>query len=324
MMKVGCHSGLGELTMSDDQISKETLAAMLLRMFEFAPVAMAITTSSLDNSSYVKVNDAYLRLTGLTWDEIKGTRVIASGTDYSDPARMERRRLLDEEGGYRLEEVELRHVDGTVIPTLISAQRTEVGDRSYDVEIILDISVRVNLQRQMEQALIKAARTDALTGLPNRSAFDDHIRACVRDAHLDTQCLMLAFIDLNGFKAINDGLGHAMGDRVLQTLAARLTSACRQGDFVARLGGDEFIVMFRIAPENMSAALAAFERIMEQVFVPMRIDDHMLEIGAAIGTATFDPQTDTPESLLTRADQNMYQAKSFGAGLRVVFDGGRA
>lgn len=298
----------------DDSISPEILSAMLMRMFEFAPVAMAITTSSLNNSSYVKVNDAYLRLTGLKWEDIKGVRVTTSG-DFTTPERMERRRLLDEEGGFQLQEVELTHADGTPIPTLISAQRTEIGDRSYDVEIIVDVSARVNLQRELDRALITAARTDALTAIPNRTAFDHFIKQVITNPSFVT---MLAFIDLNGFKQINDTHGHAAGDKVLQVIGQRLRANCRSNDFVARLGGDEFVLVLRLPTFNVESALPAFQRMMTKAFAPLDVGGVMLTVGAAIGTAFFRPDSDTAETLLNRADRLMYQAKSTREPFHIV------
>lgn len=304
----------------DDPISPQVLSGLLMRMFEFAPMAMAITTSDVNNSRYVRVNDAYLKLTGLKWADIRDRELTTSGAAINSPARDERRRLLDVEGAYQSQEVDIKRADGTVIPTLISAQRTEVGERSYDIEILIDISARANLQRELDKALIKAARTDALTGLPNRAAYDAYIADSIAQATLARTALMLAFIDLNGFKHINDTLGHAIGDKVLQTVAQRLRDGCRSGDFVARLGGDEFIVVLPIPQENLAAAFPAFQRMMEAVFAPMDLDGRRLNIGAAIGTACLDTGRDTAETLLNRADQCMYEAKSTGGMLHIVTD----
>ncbi|MET3924163.1 sensor domain-containing diguanylate cyclase [Devosia sp. 2618] len=302
---------------ADDPISPEILSQMLMRMFEFAPVAMAITTSHKADSRYVKVNDAYLKLTGYKWDDIKQRELAASGSAINSPARDERRRLLDVEGAFRLQEVDIKHVDGTVIPTLISAQRTEIGEQSYDIEIIIDISARVRLQTELDQALIQAARTDALTGLPNRASYDDFIGRKL--AH-DNACVLLAFIDLNGFKTINDTRGHAFGDKVLQHVGARLRDNCRSSDFVGRLGGDEFVVVLQLPSGGAASAFPAFHRMMKHAFEPMMIDGEVVRVGAAIGTAAFDPANDTAETLLNRADRCMYEAKSTGDIFHVVSD----
>ena len=303
-----------------EQISSETLAGMLVRMFEFAPIAMTITPSDATSSSYVKVNDAYLRLTGLKWDDIRGRHLTKQGAAIDSVARNNRRRMLDEDGAYVLEEVELKHANGTIIPTLISAQRTEIGDRSYDVEIIVDISARVQLQREIDEALVRAARTDSLSGLPNRAAFDEIMQTQMQLARRLETGIMLAFIDLNGFKDVNDTLGHHAGDEVLKTVASRLKEKCRATDFVARIGGDEFVVLQQMPNDRLSAGREAFRRLAANVFEPMSIDGHRLEIGAAVGIAFLNAERDTPETLLKRADKNMYKAKSSGRAVTVVSD----
>lgn len=103
--------------------------------------------------------------------------------------------MLAEDGGYVLEEVDIRHADGTIIPTLISAQRTIVDDVSFDVEVFLDVSARVRHQHEIELALRASARTDALSGLPNRACFDEVIAAHVERMHESEKLLVLAFID---------------------------------------------------------------------------------------------------------------------------------
>lgn len=149
-------------------ISSSHLSAILHRMFEFAPIAMSITTSDTRTSSYAKVNDAYLKLVGRSWEEISGKRLTDSAA-IDNPARDRRHRLLTEQGCYELEEVDITHADGTVIPTLISAQRTVINGVSFDVEVLMDVSSRVRQQREIENALKTSARTDALSGLPNRA-----------------------------------------------------------------------------------------------------------------------------------------------------------
>ena len=301
-----------------DHIAPDVLASMLVRMFEFAPIAMAITTSDTATSSYAKVNDAYLRLTGLKWEDIRGRRLTSEGAAIDSPARDRRHRMLEEEGSYVLEEVELVHVNGTRIPTLISAQRTLVRGVSFDVEVIVDVSARVKLQREMELALIASARTDALTALPNRASLDEFLGDRVPGPDGSGKRLALAFIDLNGFKKINDTMGHATGDEALRIVARRLRDNCRSEDFVARIGGDEFAVLFDARPRDAGSVEARFQRLMRRVFQPMVLDGVSVRIGAAVGISFQRPDNDSPAALLRRADQCMYVAKSSGELLKIV------
>jgi len=301
-----------------DTLAPDMLAAMLVRMFEFAPIAFAITTSDTKTSSYAKVNDAYLRLTGLQWEDIRGKTLIDDGAAIDNPARDERHRMLAEEGSYVLEEVDLMHVDGTIIPTLISAQRTIVDGVSYDVEVIIDVSARVKMQREMERALRISARTDALSGLPNRAYFDEFVNEQIVERRFSHRPLALAFIDLNGFKAINDSLGHDAGDRVLQVVSDRLRQNCRASDFIARIGGDEFALVLEAPTLSADEMVHMLRGIMDRVFAPLTLDGLAVQLGAAVGVSFLQSELDTPATLLKRADQCMYLAKSSGVALKVV------
>jgi len=300
-----------------DIIPPAVLASMLMRMFELAPIAMTITTSDAKTSSYAKVNDAYLRLTGLTWDKIKGRILTSEGSAIDSPARDRRHRLLSEEGSFELEEVDICHVDGTVIPTLISAQRTVVDGVSFDVEVIVDVSSRVRQQREIENALKASARTDALSGLPNRASFDEFIADHIARHGPTNDTLALAFIDLNGFKAVNDRLGHAAGDEVLRIVAARLREHFRANDFIARIGGDEFAVLIEIDPSTRFGLGQTIQDTMERVFKPIAIDGMVTYTGAAVGV-TFLQAGDGMASFVKRADDFMYIAKTTTERIAVV------
>lgn len=309
---VGLHPfGEGEI------LPEKHLIAMLLRMFEFAPIAMSITTSDTRTSSYVKVNDAYLRLTGRNWVDIKGKHLIAEGAAIDNPARDRRHRLLVEEGSYELEEVDITHADGTVIPTLISAQRTVVDGVSFDVEVIMDVSARVRQQKEIENALKTSALTDVLSGLPNRACFDETLRTAVERNLQNNRKLAIAYIDLNGFKLVNDTLGHGAGDEILRTVADRLRQNFRATDFIARVGGDEFVVLLDMDRRFTGGIQAHILDTMERVFKPIAIDGQVTYVGAAVG-ATFLQADDTPESYVKRADEYMYMAKATGQRVAVV------
>jgi diguanylate cyclase (GGDEF)-like protein/PAS domain S-box-containing protein len=306
----------GPLALADN-LPPEHLVTMLMRMFEFAPIAMSITTSDTETSSYVKVNDAYLRLTGREWNDIKGKKLTGDGAAIDNPARHRRHKLLAEVGSYQLEEVDIAYVDGTVIPTLVSAQRTFIDGVSFDVEVILDVSARVRQQREIENALKASARTDSLSGLPNRTAFDEFLIEAVGRNLQNDRKLALAYIDLNGFKAVNDDYGHTAGDEVLRTVASRLRENFRASDFIARVGGDEFVVILdidnRLAGNFQPQLLATMER----VFKPIPVRGQIAFTGAAVGV-TFLLADDTPSSYVDRADEYMYLAKKTGERIAVV------
>jgi diguanylate cyclase (GGDEF)-like protein/PAS domain S-box-containing protein len=301
----------------DDILPTQHLISMLVRMFDSAPIAMAITTSDTKTSSYVKVNDAYLRLTGLKWDEISGKRLTSDGAAIDNPARDRRHRLLREDGAYELEEVEIAHSDGTIIPTLISAQRTVVDGVSFDVEVIVDVSARVRQQRAIESALKTSAQTDALSGLPNRACFDEVVAEAVARNLLNDRKLAIAYIDLNGFKIVNDSFGHSAGDEVLRTISARLRESFRATDFIARVGGDEFAILLDMDRKFACDMQTHIQETMERVFKPIPIDGQVTFTGAAVGV-TFLQEGDTPQTYVKRADDYMYLAKATGERVAVV------
>ncbi|MET0748817.1 MAG: GGDEF domain-containing protein, partial [Rhizobium sp.] len=209
------------------------------------------------------------------------------------------------------------HVDGTTIPTLISAQRTVVDGVSFDVEVIVDVSSRVRQQREIENALKESARTDALSGLPNRACFDEMVADYIAKHGPTDNKLALAFIDLNGFKAVNDTLGHGAGDEVLRTIASRLREHCRASDFIARIGGDEFVVLIELDATTVLTVPQTIQETMERVFKPIAIDGMVTYTGAAVGVA-FLRADDGPAAFVKRADDFMYIAKTTGERVAVV------
>jgi diguanylate cyclase (GGDEF)-like protein/PAS domain S-box-containing protein len=298
-------------------LSDALLVSMLMRMFEFAPIAMSITTSDTKTSSYLKVNEAYLRLTGLKWEAIQGKKLTSEGAAIDNPARDRRHRLLETNGSYEQEEVEIAYADGTIIPTLISAQRTVIEGMSFDVEVIIDVSARVRQQREIESALKTSARTDALSGLPNRASFDEALRQAVARNLQNDRKLALAYIDLNKFKVVNDTLGHSAGDEVLRIISSRLRENFRATDFIARIGGDEFVVMLDIDRKLAGDLQPHLQKTMERIFKPIPIGGQVTFTGAAVGV-TFLQEDDTAQTYVDRADEYMYIAKTTGERVAVV------
>ena len=286
-------------------ISEEVLDAALRDLFELSPVPFSISTTE-HNSRYIKVNPAYLRMIGRTWDEIEG-QPLGSDLPYSidDPARNERMKLLETRGFYELAEVEMQHSSGRIIPTLISAQRRRIAGESFDIEILLDNSER----KAFEQAILHAAQVDVMTGIQNRSSFETHLREALAGLSSESR-LFLAYIDLNRFKRVNDRFGHSIGDRLLKVIASRLIEWGNKGDFVARLGGDEFgIVSSYQAGDPFS--LARFFDLAKAIAELIIIDENLIQVGAAIGLAEATAGVSF-DAVLDQADRLMYAAKSSG------------
>jgi len=161
------------------------------------------------------------------------------------------------------------------------------------------------------QRLEYQAYHDALTGLPNRSRFSTLLGDSIRKAHAEERQLAVAFLDLDGFKQINDTMGHEAGDQLLREVARRLEACVRDSDTVARLGGDEFVVLLRNLDDGQYAATVA-RKILIAVARPFTLLGHEFRITASVGISTY-PHDGLDEQTLTKnADIAMYQAKGAG------------
>ncbi len=173
-------------------------------------------------------------------------------------------------------------------------------------------------RREAQLELAHQALHDGLTGLANRALFDDHVQLALQRAGRTGVDPAVLYVDLDGFKAVNDTLGHPVGDRVLLEVAHRLTTAVRSGDTVARLGGDEFAVLVEPAhPGSDEPALVA-ARVLQVVGAPLVLDGRAVRITASVGMAHATGEA-TAASLLRDADIAMYRAKQDGGGRAVVF-----
>ncbi|HYF59984.1 MAG TPA: diguanylate cyclase [Burkholderiaceae bacterium] len=164
-----------------------------------------------------------------------------------------------------------------------------------------------------QERLRALAHRDRLTGLPNRAATESALQQMIDDAAHDGHRVVAMFVDLDGFKAVNDGLGHAAGDRVLQEAAHRLRTVLREEDVLGRFGGDEFVVALserRSAGGDLAARTAA--RLRAAMAAPVLVDGRPCRIGASIGWATFPDEAGDLGALLQRADAAMYEAKRAG------------
>lgn len=170
----------------------------------------------------------------------------------------------------------------------------------------LSLSIRRldSLQRAREQE----AMHDVLTTLPNRRYLNEWLKIALAAARRNGKRLVLLYFDLNGFKGVNDRLGHAAGDRVLQVTAERLRGCVRSGDFVARLGGDEFVAVLPDAPADaeLGTLLSRLRQAVSQAPLPVLGDG---EVSASVGLASYPQDGDDPEALLRVADRAMYSAK---------------
>jgi diguanylate cyclase (GGDEF)-like protein/PAS domain S-box-containing protein len=176
-----------------------------------------------------------------------------------------------------------------------------------------DVTDRV----QLEEQLTGMAFTDSLTGLPNRALFKDRLQHAL-SRRIEEVTVAVLFLDLDGFKSVNDTLGHSAGDDLLVQVADRLRDVVRPGDTVARLGGDEFAVLVDDFPSGTYPTDLA-ERINTAIGEPFDLPHERVHVAASVGIARYDENAATAEQVLRNADLAMYQAKSQGAGGYAVF-----
>ncbi|MFI1988608.1 diguanylate cyclase domain-containing protein [Actinoplanes sp. NPDC020271] len=183
--------------------------------------------------------------------------------------------------------------------------------------LIMDSARMRQANQQHMQELTRQAFHDSLTGLPNRKALLDRGEQAVEIAMATGTRMALLLLDLNGFKQVNDTIGHHAGDVLLQLVAKRLDALIRRPDLVARLGGDEFSVLVTANPDD-EGAVRVGERICELLREPFEIDGRPVRIGASIGVASFPRHAIEFGALMKDADASMYQAKRGGGGVHLT------
>ena len=225
------------------------------------------------------------------------SRALASGTPYA----LDHRILLPD-GGIRIvhESAEvLRDAQGTPLRMIGTVQ--DVTERALAEQAL----------REKDAHLEFVAYHDALTGLPNRTLLRDRLRHAASRADRTQARMALLFIDLDRFKTINDSLGHAVGDAVLQAAAARLGGLVREEDTLARLGGDEFVVLLESVRDGQDAAIVA-EKIIHALEQVLQIGDYPLHVSASIGISLYPEDGRDADTLLKHADAAMYKSKERG------------
>jgi diguanylate cyclase (GGDEF)-like protein/PAS domain S-box-containing protein len=261
------------------------------------------------------ISPALHQVFGYDFGDLVGTRLIA----LVHPEDVTRVKTEVAEtianGGSRLIECRYRHADGRwmhveAVLTNHLAHKS-IGGLVFNTR---DVSERKALERQ----LTHQAFHDPLTGLANRALFRDRVAHALQLRSRTHQPLGVLFLDLDGFKAINDSLGHAVGDSLLRAVSGRLRSVVRQGDTVARLGGDEFAVLL----EDLEGAHVAQQiamRFLEELHQPFGLDGHEVFVGASVGLAVAGVDDDADE-VLRNADLAMYRAKALGKNRCEVFE----
>lgn len=269
----------------------------------------------------VDVNEAFTRITGYSHEEATGQnpRTLSSGLQDQDFYTAMWDVLTGQ--GYWSGEIWNRRKNGEVYAELLTiSEIRDVQGKAYQyVALFSDITASKTHQRELE----RIAHFDALTNLPNRVLFADRLRQAMAQEQRRGQQLAVVYIDLDGFKAINDRHGHETGDQVLIALAMRMKLALREGDTLARLGGDEFVAVL-IDLEGTSASVPLLNRLLETAALPVQVGEQSLKVSASLGVTFYQQaQGIDADQLLRQADQAMYQAKQAGKNRYHMFAAGQ-
>ena len=292
---------------------------LMLHATAFRNAHDGITLTDADGN-ILDVNPAFTRITGWDREEAIGRnpRILRSGRhDREFYAAMWK--AVRETGSWS-GEIWNRSKYGEVYPELlsISAVRDEGGVLTNYVAVFTDIG-RLKAQ---ERQLTQLAYYDALTELPNRTLLADRIVQGIAQTRRTDTLMAVCYLDLDGFKAINDTWGHDAGDNVLVDVAYRLRNALRGGDTVARLGGDEFVLLL-LGLASPAEADEAVGRLLALIAEPIVSLPRPTVVSGSMGVTLFPNDDSDPDALLRHADQAMYQAKQAGKNCFLLFDSER-
>ncbi|HEX7952348.1 MAG TPA: EAL domain-containing protein, partial [Burkholderiales bacterium] len=277
-----------------------------------------ITNASRPDNPIEFVNPAFERVTGYSSAEVLGRncRFLQAHDTQQQGLENIRRALREKIEGHAV--VRNFRKDGRLFwnKLFIAPVHDDTGEVTHFIGIQTDITESQNYQEQIEHK----ATHDELTGLPNRNLLRDRFNQAIIYAGRHAQSVAVAFLDLDHFKFINDSLGHVAGDRVLKTIAARLTSFLREGDTVARVGGDEFVLVL-VSPPGGERVPEVMRRILKSMSEPVTMGGRDFQISSSIGISV-SPQDGTDfDTLLKNADVAMYRAKEQGRNTFAFFSG---
>ncbi len=307
-------SGATGLVREDDGVSARDV-------LEAAPDALVVADEA---GTIVRVNLAAEQLFGYAPGELTGKPVeVLVPEVYRDAhvghrlgynRRMRRRPMGSGPDLYGLRR------DGSEFPVEISLSPLMTARGTVVIAAVRDISARKQAEAERshlirERALYaeisRLARRDALTGLPNRTLLVDRVGAAIASAQRHQHKLAVIFLDLDRFKHVNDSLGHAVGDRLLRSVASRLTGAVRASDTVSRQGGDEFVILLSEVRHREDVVVAA-GKIVAALAQPHQVDGQDLYVTASLGIAVYDEDGADVHTLIKNADVAMYYAKDHG------------
>jgi len=282
------------------------VSRLMSKVFENATEGVIITAP---DTTILSVNAAFTEVTGYTESEVVGQRPSLMRSARQDETFYAHMWHELKQFGQWQGEIWNRSKSGKEYLEWLSIAevRDDHGEVSHYVGIFSDITS----DKDSEERLLYLAHYDQLTGLPNRILFSDRLTQALAQAKREQLQVAVMFLDLDGFKSVNDTLGHTLGDQLLRQVAQRLTTCLRATDSVARFGGDEFTIVVS-AIDDRNDVIRVANKIIEEVARPYMLDGNQASVTTSIGISFYPDDGKDPNTLIHRADNAMYHAKRHG------------
>lgn len=298
------------------RVEIEEQQRIMQRSLEASGNAVVITDARHSGYPVIYVNPAFSQITGYSSEEVKNQSLdlLIGGDTEDDDIELIKSAVRD----HRSASVTIRSYKKDGSPFWNQLFLSPVRDDDQEITHFIAVMNDISEKKEQDQELAYQATHDVLTGLANRSLFDDRLSHDFELAKRRGQLMAVLFIDLDEFKPINDTLGHKVGDKLLISVTERLNGTIRPSDTLARFGGDEFVLLLPDLTTPGEAEEIA-ERILDELAKPHPIDNNELYISASIGIATNSADLVHPEKLLQQADMAMYKAKQQGRDTYEIF-----